>query len=423
MHRTLRSLLLASTLSLAACGTNAEWRPIGLAQVGCQTPAPDALPFDADGRDALDHDRVSSATSERLADLFVHVPYALIFALAAFFAWHHNRRAVMEQSSNPTAPLTDGPAVILGTVEADPTWQGPVVRLDIHQTGTEWCNKGAWHHQWRETSRALNRRPFVVVRDDGVRVQIEPDERVILHDETDTVRHDLTTRTRVAAIEPGQRVHVSGTLVGASLAQGSAGGAYRSGFGAPSLRAPSIGRMVISNERPGAAALARMRFHRGWVIGIATLFAFVAAVVMPAYELLSLSNDLAWATPSDVRNWREWHKPKNSSGYWVYRWSVRGVWDDHGTVRTLEDDCGEGYFNYVTQNPCARVPYTVSTIAPSWHQIGAGPQLTVGRCIILGLLCLVVVIAYPASVFASRPWYEKKRVVDSGNGRLSTSRP
>ncbi len=423
MHRTLRTLLFAAALTLAACSPNAEWRSLGGAQTGCAAPAQNALPFEADDSGALDHDRVSSATSERLADLFVHVPYALIFAVAAFFAWHHNRRAVMEQASNPTAPLVDGPAVVYGTVEADPAWQGPFVRLDIHQSGTEWCNKGAWHHQWKETSRTLNRRPFVVVRDDGVRVQIEPDERVILHDEPDVVRHDLASRTRVAAIEVGQRVHVSGTLVGASLAQGSAGGAYRSGFGAPSLRAPSIGRMVISNERPGAPELARMRFHRGWAIAVAILFAFVASVVMPAYELLSLSNELAWATPTDVRNWREWHKPKNSSGYWVYRWSVRGAWDDHGTARTLEDDCGQPYFNYVTEATCARVPFTVSTIAPSWHQIGTGPQLTVGRCIILGILCLIIVIAYPASTLASRPWYEKKRVVDSGNGRLAASRP
>jgi hypothetical protein len=418
MHRSLRPLLLASTLALVACAPNAQWNPL-VTPGACGVTAVDPLPFEADDGNALDHDRVSAATSATLADLFVHVPYALLFAFAAFFTWHHNRRAVMERASNPNAPLVDGPAVVFGTVESNPDWQGPVVRLDIHQAGTEWCNKGSWHHQWRETNRTLNRRPFVVVRDDGVRVQIEPDERVILHDETDTVRHDLTTRTRVAAIEPGQRVHVSGTLAGASLAQSNVGGAYRGGYGMPSLRAPSIGRMVISNERPGEPALARMRFHRAWAIGIAALVAFLVSVVMPAFELLSLSNDLVWVTPTEARNWREWHKPKNSSGYWVYRYSLRGSYVDQGVTRVVEDDCGEAYHRYATERPCAPVPFTVSTIAPSWHQIGTGPQLTVGRCIMLGILCLTLLIVYPASVSASRPWYEKKRVVDSGNGRLT----
>lgn len=422
MHRSLRILLAASALALLACSREVEWQPLPPG-VGSNAPAMQQLPFDPDQSAALDHDRVNPDTSATLAHLFVHVPYALMFAIAAFLAWHHSRRASMERASNPTAPLVDGPSVIYGTVESDPSWQGPVVRLDIHQNGTEWSNKGTWHHQWREVSRTLNRRAFVVVRDDGARVLVEPDEQVTLHDEPDTVRHSINTRTRVAAIEPGQRVHVSGHLVGSSLARGDAGGAYRGGMGMPVLRAPRLGRMVISNERPGDPEHKRMRFHRGWAVAFALLFAFVASAVMPAFELLSLSNDLVWATPTAVRNWREWHKPKNSAGYWVYRWSVRSTWNDQGTVRTAEDDCGEAYFACVTEGRCRQVPYTVSTIAPSWHQIGMGPQLTVGRAIIMGLLCLVLLIAYPASAMSSRPWYQKKRVVEGGTGRLSQSHP
>ncbi len=422
MHRALVPLFIAAALAVAGCGNDIAWQSLDTTYY-TNAPAAQALPFDAEEHDALDHDRISAGTSESLADWFVYVPYGLIFAIAAFMAWHHNRRAVMEQASNPTAPLADGPFVVYGTVEQDPSWTGPMVRLDIHQKGAEWCNKGAWHHRWSETGRTLNKRPFVVVRDDGVRVQVEPDDRVVLHDEPDTVRHSFDTRTRVAAIEPGQRVHVSGALAGASLAQASAGGAYRAGYGMPSLRAPSLGRMVISNEQPGAPELARMRFHRGWAVGMAALFAFAVSVVMPAYQLLALTGDAVWATPTAVRSWREWHKPKNSAGYWVYRWSVRGTYGDHGAQRTVEDDCGEAYYRCVTGGQCARVPFTVSSIAPSWHQIGAGAQLTTGRAGILGILALLVLIAYPASVVSSRPWYLKKRVVDSGNGRLSDSRP
>lgn len=422
MRRLHRLALLVAALSLAACADEVAWEPLDPTYLSPSRPPVHALPFDPASRDALDHDRMGADNSAYAADVLAHVPLGLLFAIAAFFAWHHNRRAVMEQASNPVGPLADGPAVVVGTVEPDPAWAGPFVRLDLHQKGTEWCNKGAWHHQWRETHRTLNRRPFVVVRDDGVRVQVEPDERVILHDETDTVRHAVDARTRVAAIEAGQRVHVSGALAGASLAQSAMGGAYRGGYGMPSLRAPSLGRMVISNERPGETSLGRMRFHRNWAVAVAGLFAFAVAVIMPAYELLWLTGDAVWAAPTAVRNWREWHKPKNSSGYWIYRYSVRGVYDDHGAQRTVEDNCGEAYFRCVSSGQCTRVPFTVSSIAPSWSQIGDGPQLTVGRAVLLGIMSVILLFAYPLSALGTRPWYLKKRVVDSGGGRLAQAR-
>jgi hypothetical protein len=421
--RRLKQLsLLSAALSLAACERDVPWEPLPPAYSGPAHPASEALPFDPASSAALDHNRMSADGSAYAADALAHVPLGILFALAAAFTWHHRRRAVMEQASNTVGPLADGPAVVFGTVERDPSWSGPVVRLDLHQKGTEWCHKGTWHHQWRETHRTLNRRPFVVVRDDGVRVQVEPDERVVLHDETDAVRHAVDARTRVAAIEPGQRVHVSGALAGAALAQSSAGGAYRGGYGVPTLRAPALGRMVISNERPGESSLARMRFHRNWAVAVACVFAFAVTVVMPAYELLWLTGDAAWATPTAVRDWREWHKPKNSAGYWVNRYSVRGVYDHRGAQRTVEDECGVAYHRCVTRGECARVPFTVSWLVPAWHQLGDGPQLTVGRAVVLGLMSLILLIAYPVSVRNTRPWYMKKRVVDGGNGRLANAR-
>ncbi len=420
-RKTLGAAALLALLAVTGCKTTtAEWQPLPARYV---SGAPGQLPFGPDDREALDHDRIASDTSTTLADLFVHAPYGLMFVIAAVMAFRHRKRGMMEAASNPTAPLVDGPSVVFGTVERDPSWNGPVIRLDVEQSGSEWQHKGAWHHRWAETRRTLHKRPFVVVRDDGVRVQVDPDDRVVVCDEPDIVRHSYAMRTRVASIEPGQRVHVSGVLEGAALASPHTQMAYRGAQGMPTMRAPGGDRMVISNEAPGEATLKRMRFHRNWAIGFAAVFAFCATVVMPAFELLSFTGDTVWATPVAVRDWREWHKPRNSAGYWVNRWSVRATWDDHGTPRTVEDDCGEAYHQCVVSGACAQVPYVVSSVAPHWHQIGRYPQLTVGRAVVLGILALILLITYPATVFSSRPWYMKKRVVDGGSGRLENSRP
>jgi len=422
MQHLLRAALLAALLGALGCHRDPTWTPVSGGPVASGYGAQN-WPFDEADTGVLARDVVTASTSDVVADVFVFLAYGLMFSGAAFWVWSHRKRALMELAHDPRAPLADGPAVVVGTVEAPTGWDGAVVRIDIHQAGTEWQHKGAWHHAWKEQRRDVNARPFFLVRDDGARVLVEPDARVAVHDAHDAItRHDQTQRTRVCDIKPGERVHVSGVVAGAQAAMGYAG-AYRQGHGTPVVRAPSVGRMVISAEAPGATSLARMRFHRNWAVALAAVFTFLCAAVMPEYLVLSATGQTEWATPTATDYWRTWHKPKNSSGYWVYHHAVQGAVARGAETLTVSDETGDGPSRCVEARQCARVPFVVSSVAPAYHQFGLAPHLTTGRVVLLVLFCLVLLIAYPASSVASRPWYLHAKVNDTGGGPLMTSRP
>ncbi len=415
--RSLLALLVSAALAVG-CEPDAAWEPLHLYfSDGAIGPA--ALPFNPESDGALDRDRVAPSTANGVMLTFVYAPYGLIALVSGLMFFLHRRRARVEREFDPRAPLRDGPAVVFGTVEEDPSWRGPFVRIDIHQDGAEYCNKGNWSNVWTESKRVVNHRPFVIVRDDGARVQVEPDTRVVLHDDHSAIeRHSHNQRTRFAEISPGERVHVTGTLVGASMAGAHRVGAYRAGSPMPVIRAPSIGRMVISTEVPGDTSERRMRHHRGWLIGVALLFAFISTVVVPTYQTLSLSYSEVWARPVAVRDWRVWRKPKNSAGYWAYYYSVRAEYQDRAATRTVEDDVGYVTHECVKEGNCPRVPFVVSTLSPEVHQFGVAPTFTSGRVAVLVVLSLVLLIAWPLAVIGTRPWYLRRKVVDRQSGRL-----
>ena len=417
MPHALRAALPALVLATLGCARAPTWTPLagGASPFGYDTRN---WPFEDGDPGVLAGDVVSAGSSAALATVAGFGFYAGMFAAAALWSWVHRRRARVERSSDPRAALRDGPAVVFGTVEAPPGWSGPVIRVDIHQLGNEWQHKGAWHHTWREQHRTVNVRPFTLVRDDGVRVQVEPDARVVVHDLHDDIqRHGRTHRTRVCDIQPGERVHVSGDLVGASAAHASAG-AYRQGGPLPTLRAPAVGRLVVSAEAPGATSLARERFHRKWAIAFLAVFAFLAAAVMPAYLLLAATGEVESVTPTATDRWRTWHKPKNGRGYWVSHHAVQGTFVRDGVTHTVSDETGDGPTGCVERGECARVPFVVSAVAPEWHQYGSDPHLTTGRVVLLVLFALTLAIAYPASTVSTRPWYLREKVHDTGTGRL-----
>ncbi len=413
----------ALLLALAGCKErDVPWRQLPYTYGIEGAPTPPASAFDDERGGVLSRDRVDATKSGWAADLLGHVPYALLMAAALALGFFHRRRAELEKGVDPRAPLRDGDGAVTGTVEAPPGWQGPVVRLDIHQLGREWQHKGAWNHNWTETSRTLHTRPFTIVRDDGQRVQVEPPQEIALHDDHGRiVRHDYARRTRFAEVLAGDRVTVVGGITGAG--QGAALGAYRASGNGPVVRAPSVGKMVVSTEAPGATSSARMRFHFKWLVGLGVVVGFLAGVVMPEYELLSLTGRTEQVTPTHVRSWRVWHKPRHGSGYWVNHYAVKGVYRRDGVEQVVDDEVGPDVYDCVEGGACTRVPFTVSSVAPTWHQFGTAPMLTVGRNVIMGLFLLVIAIAYPVSAFSTRPWYMKRKVVDGGRGQLSASQP
>jgi hypothetical protein len=361
--------------------------------------------------------RVDADTTAALLFFLVVAPCGLVGAWSLFWWVEHRKRAALEQAFDPRAPLADGPSVIVGQVELEEGATGPAIEVAVVQRGREWKSKQQWHHQWKETTRAVRVRPFWVRLFSGARVRVEPDEHVALRDDLSrTERRSRFDRVRFAELTPGETVHVTGTLFGASRA--SMGAAYRAAATEPVLRPSRLGPMVVSTERPGATSAKRASFYRAWLLGIVAVALALPTIVFPTVTVLGLTGQTVRAEPRATRHWQVYHKPKNSPGYYVQHYGLRSARVVDGHTQVLTDECSEALWSCVQAGSCADVPYTVSALSDDVVQLGVGAQLTTGRGVLLGLVAAALLLAFPLSVFNTRPWYLRSKVVDTASGPL-----
>lgn len=344
------------------------------------------------------------------------VPCALVAGWSLLWWLHHRKRAAAERDFDPKAPLANGHRIVVGQVELEEGAKGAAIALAIHQRGRDWKGKHGWHHTWTEESRALRARPFWLRLFDGTRVRVEPDDRVVLRDELSRVeRTSRFDRVRYAELEPGETAHVAGSLFGVAPAMGSA---YRAAANEPVLRPPRGGPMVVSTERPGDTSDERADVYRAWLIGAALLAIILPVVVFPGVALLGLTGETVRAAPVATRHWQVYHKPKNGSGYYVQHYAVRSERAVGGRRQVLTDECREELWGCVRNGQCPQVRYTVSALSDDVVQVGDGAQLTDGRAMVLGIASFVMLLLYGLTATASRPWYLKRKLVDSGSGQL-----
>lgn len=407
---------------------------VGLFLVVREVNAPDEHPWidvapsgESPPRTAANIPEVTADISPEISAFFVQVlgnglMTALFFSALGLSAFHR-RRARAERAFDPKAPLRDGAAVIFGEVECPPGHEGPVVLLEIQQQGTQQTRKGNTSHQWREVDREVRVSPFIVRCDDGTRVQVEPDDHVVIEDDLVVLVQDgRTSRARRAVISAGDRVHITGELRGASK-PGAREDGYRGGGRGPVLSPPRRDRMVISKEPPGETAEGRARFHGKWAIAFAICFAVLAGAVLPTYELLAFDGKVVMAEVTGQRTWQEWVKPKNQPSRLVRHDSVRArIPARDGAFTTVDDDCNAAIYACVERRECTHLPFVVASHAPSVHQLGTRPTLGTGRFILLFVLAVLLGSFYPLMTIASRPWYLEKKLHESGSGPLVASK-
>lgn len=398
-----------ASLALAGCmEPDAEWIP-------APPQSPEARGLDPS--ETIARSRIDGDTTAALLFFFVVLPCGLVGAWSLFWWVQHRKRAAVERGFDPKAPLVNGHAVIVGQVELEPGATGPAIQLAIQQEGKDIKGKHGWSHSWSERSREVRVRPFWVRRFTGELVRVEPDERVVLRDELSRVeRRSYAERVRFAELTPGETVHVSGSLFGANPS--GMGAAYRVAATEPVLRPSRIGPMVVSTERPGATSDERARFYRSWLVGVAALALALPTVVFPTVALLGLTGETVRAVPGATRQWQVYRKPKNRPGYYVQHYGLRSVREDGGRAQVLTDECSAAVWSCVQSGACPEVRYTVSALSDGVVQIGVGGQITDGRAIVLGLVAAALLLIYPISVFGSRPWYLRRRIVDTGTGKL-----
>ncbi len=325
------------------------------------------------------------------------------------------RQAASEQSIDPVGPLRAGPFALVGTVEVE-SGDNPVT-IWIEQVGRESRHKNRWSHSWKETSRRIDVHPFVVRRDDGQTVKVEPGTRVVLHDTLSRFEYGgpHSTRTRIAEVKPGDRVYVTGKLVDVGVHGG--GGVYREALRMPRLIPASTGPMVLSTEAPGGTARRLGRLQRWCSIAVGIVLASQLVAVISPYWVQQLFGTTTVGTIQRVRTYETWHKPKNSSGYWTTHTEAQVSWADDqlANFRVTSD-----LFTCAARGGCDRVVVRSARLAGfTTSQLGGRPTLGSNRALVLFFVSAGALIAWLAVLLGARPWWLRRKVVDRGSGRLS----
>ncbi len=160
---------------------------------------------------------------------------------------------------NPQAPLTTGDRFVCGKVEYA-EGQTTAITVRVVQYGTETKTKHGWSHQWKELNRATEAWPFYVRRPNGERVRIQPGNAPLLVDKPNQITwHERASRTRIAALAPGEDVIVQGALVKDHDPESRHGSDYRSSGQGWVMHPPTLGRMEVSTEPLGERHRKRAR--------------------------------------------------------------------------------------------------------------------------------------------------------------------
>jgi hypothetical protein len=322
-------------------------------------------------------------------------------------------RAALRQGE----PLHVGPSVLAGVVADE--HEGDAVVIAIEQQGREFKTKSGWAHRWSEQRRTVEAKPFYVTRANGERVRVEPDSRVLLVDRLDaTERQAIDQRVRRARLSPGEHVFVLGVMTRA--ADPKLGG-YRESAEGWVLRPPRGERMLISTEPLEDRHQRRARIWRNLALITAALllvwhgllFAHVHRLRWHGRPLTAVAVHKEWN--------RAWVRPSKGRAHWVYHYYVTAAGED-GARWTAEVE--RRSYDEITTDGGSGTPLAFLAVdGPQGHfQIGTRACARI-ELVVVGMMNAVVwLFIYVLAIFSTRPWWARRRVVESGSGRLSDSR-
>ena len=285
------------------------------------------------------------------------------------------------------------------------------VRLEVDQHGTESENSGVWSTCWTEVHRRVMMSPFYLRLASGARVRVEPTEEVFLVDDMDGVIHvDITKRTRVAELVPGELTFAVG-----ELAEGfdpEAGGGYRQSPHGLVLRPPRRRPIHLSSKPLGERFSARARFD-----------GFGAASVLFAAVLVQLiwfgfHQRLWFGQTVEATIVKLAHRTSRDQGETVHHHEVTAAIPGVKGVLTDEVDRDD----YMRLRSGMKVLWT--HVPGQGDHSAIGPEATVP--------VITVLVPLPVSIFALafiqtrrslRPWYEQRMLVESERGRLEKKKP
>jgi hypothetical protein len=363
-----------------------------------------------------------STQSSWIAVAFIGLVLGSIFLTAVFGEWRARARtaALRRAIEGKIGPLAPGNCVLKGTIETDAP-DGRAIAIELLQVGADHVSAQGTHHSWTEVARRVDARPFYLRLEDGRLVRVEPDSRTFVVDALDGVkRTDRNQRVRSAEVKHGDHVFVIGTLVEGFDPRAQIDGGYRGANGKSLVvRAPRGRSMLVSTEVPTQRHMRKEGFHGNWALGIATLLLMVHGLAFGNFYLLAFTGTPVEATVTELA--RRYHRSK-TGGYYSYRLIARYE-NVSGNTVTVSDEVSPLAAYDEAVSPGSRVTFTVSTASARVAQVGRAPGVSVLAVILAAFAAIFTALLYVLSVLSSRPWYERKRVVERGAGpsALSTS--
>jgi hypothetical protein len=339
----------------------------------------------------------------------------------ALFGWalwrflHHRGRVLRSESIEKRSPeLAAGPALLVGKVETDDA--APAVRVEIDQIGAETKNKNSWSHKWEERNRAVQVRPFRLRLPTDEVVSVLPDERIRIVDDLVTDKFEGVYRRRVAELTAGEKIWMSGLLAQEGQRAG-ASTAYRAGPAAWVLRGSSFEPLEVASGGLARQFAYWRGFYKWAAALICVVWIAVHAVAFGPYYVLFSTGKTETLQITRTRTYITRNKNTTTTHYVIHAMLP----PKSGGPRELEDEVSWSLYEAARSGRLKEAPFVYSPPVPYFHQIGQHATLDGIR----GFFALAATIA-AAIIFAvlrrnAMPWYEQKRVVERGSGRLEES--
>jgi hypothetical protein len=343
------------------------------------------------------------------------VAFAGIIAIPALLAFAFARRRdallhaaaeVAAEAGADTRALRPGRTVLHGEVLGE---MGALcVSVRIEQAGRVYQVKSGLRHKWTEVSRVVEARPFTLRLASGEDVEVLPDNDVLLVDWLGVEeRANRSHRVRVAELRPRAKVYVEGELV-----PPPPGDAYRGGRARFTMRAARGARLVVSVERLEERFQARARVHSIWTLGLAATLVLLHVVAFGWFWRASAFGDVQSAHVTDVRTWKT-----SSKGGPTIHYAVLATVDGDTAPHAAYEVSANAYMEAQSMAPDAQVPFVVVSGTEA-RAVGTRPTLAASLCIFVWALVALLPLGYWAWVAHRRPWYERTRIVDEGEGPL-----
>ena len=348
----------------------------------------------------------------------------------AIYAWRTQRRAAAQALASVisgTLPAR-GAVVLHGTVETEEPSR-PAITVTLWEYGTEAKGKHSWSHTWTERRRETKVEPFYLALENATIVRVEPDDDVLLIDKLDS-KTPGNPRTRRAELTHGEKAYVSGvigrgfharvdsrrTAESADAAMpGAQGSAYRGG---PSeglvLRASRRDRMLVSTETLERRYVRQANAHRLFVGILAVALVFASTVGFGATFVTAAFGKHVDAEIVTASHWTTQSKNKVSHHYTVTARYTTAT----GEVVTLDEHVNEDLYRAWESKRLASVPFVVAFDEPRYRSLGSRATIHVAHAIAAAAVTLALLLFYRATLRGALEWYDKPRVVTTGDGRL-----